>query len=335
MSRYVSKIINLKFAKIDEESRHILLCGDKNYIKYVGVALSSVLINSAYKKWNFHIFLDDIYEKDLAKLNETAEKYKININVYFINFNVIDKFSENMHGNDHISVAAYFRFIAFGALMNICNKVLYLDSDILVTDDISMFWKVPLKDAIAIVVEDDYGYMQTDRLHVKKYFNSGVMFVDIAEWNKYNYSEICIKTASEKVWQFLDQDVLNIVLDGKLVFFPKIYNYQYSISRLIDSCNQLSQDIVLDENKIIHFIGASKPWNSWTQSINAVKQYNVVKNISYWKDNKIIFPGDMKGKKYKYMHKAAIVAKKNDNYKEMVYWYLNYIFSKLKYCFGV
>lgn len=334
MSKYVNRIINFKYKDVCEDSKHILLCGDKNYIKYVGVTLSSIIINSPNKKWNFHIFVDDITEIDLKKLEQTADKYQININVYFINLNIIDKFSTDMAGNTHISVAAYFRFIAFGALQDVCDKVLYLDSDILVKNDISCFWNINLENKIAIVIEDAHGKKQLDRVGVEKYFNSGVIFVDVNKWNENFYSELCIQKGSEKVWRFLDQDILNKVLDKNFVCLPKEYNFQYSLSRLIDNCNKPNAEKLPNDVRIVHFIGASKPWHSWTQCFSAVQQYNKVKNMSSFNDNKLIFPWDMDDKKYKYMHKAAIIAKKNKKYQEMIYYYITYILCKLKYYFG-
>ena len=331
MNKYFNKVINFKYQNVDENSKHILLCGDKNYVKYVGVTLTSTVISFPDGKLNFHIFVDDINEIDLQKLQQTADKYQININVYFINLNIIDKFSTDMAGNDHISVAAYFRFIAFGALQDICDKVLYLDSDILVRGDIGCFWNTDLGDKIAVVIADAHGKKQINRVGVDKYFNSGVMFVDINKWNENSYSELCIRKASETVWRFLDQDVLNIVLDKKFVCLPKEYNFQYSLSRLIDNSAKPNEEKLSVSILIVHFIGASKPWHSWTQCFSAVEQYNKIKEKSFWNDNGIVFPDEMKGERYKYMHKSAIICKKNANYFEMIRWYVKYSLEKIKY----
>lgn len=331
MIKYVNRVINFKHKDVCEDSRHILLCGDKNYIKYVGITLTSIVMNFPDGKLNFHIFVDDINEIDLEKLQQTADKYKININIYFINLNIIDKFSTDMAGNAHISVAAYFRFIAFGALQDICDKILYLDSDILVKGDIRSFWDTDLENKIAIVIEDAHGKEQVNRVHVKRYFNSGVMFVNINKWNENSYSELCIRKATETVWRFLDQDVLNIVLDNKFVCLPNKYNFQYSLSRLIDNSDKLKVEELPDEVRIVHFIGASKPWHSWTQCFSAVGQYNKIKEKSFWSDNGIVFPQDMKGERYKYMHKAAIVDRKNSCYYNMIYWYYKYAVEKIRF----
>lgn len=329
MIKYVNRVINFKHKDVCEDSRHILLCGDKNYIKYVGITLTSIVMNFPDGKLNFHIFVDDINEIDLEKLQQTADKYKVNINIYFINLNIIDKFSTDMAGNAHISVATYFRFIAFGALQDICDKILYLDSDILVKRDIRSFWDTDLENKIAIVIEDAHGKEQVNRVHVKRYFNAGVMFVNINKWNENSYSELCIRKATETVWRFLDQDVLNIVLDNKFVCLSNKYNFQYSLSRMIDNSSKPSIEKLPDNIFVIHFIGASKPWHSWTQCFSAVKQYNEIKEMSFWKDEKLANPDTMGDNVYKYWHKAARVARKEQKYCDMFYYYLMYSIRKL------
>lgn len=247
--------------------KDIVLCGDKNYIKHVGVTLTSILLVNDGSEFNFHIFCDDINNDDLFKLNLTAEKYNITINIYYLNINIIKKFSSNMAGHEHISVGAYFRFIAFGALYGICSNALYLDSDICVLDDrIKDFWNVELKDKIAIVKEEAAGHPNEARLGVNQVFNSGVIFVDIDKWNKKILTEFCINKSLERIWPFLDQDVLNIALNGYLYSFPRRYNYGYNLSTIVNN-EKIPSSVKFNKGDatILHFVGPSKPWHTWTK----------------------------------------------------------------------
>lgn len=328
---YVSKII--KFENNAENNlqntKHILLCGDKNYIKYCGVTLTSILLSNPNENFTFHIFCDDISEQDIAKVKAVTEKFNTNIIIYYLDLDLLKKFSTDMGGNDHISIAAYFRFIAYGELANYIDKVLYLDSDILVKGNIAKFWDFDMNSKSAVVIEDAYGKDLARRIGTEKYFNSGVMFVDLKKWSQNDCTSLCIKKATEKVYQFLDQDILNIILDKNVVWLNKYYNYNYSLSRLMDKSKKPSAERLPKEVIICHFIGASKPWHSWVQCIDAVKQYNQVKQNSNWHDDKLISPFDMKKNKYKYMHKFARLAKKEGLYKEMAYWYIQYAINKL------
>ncbi len=326
----VSKIIRFENSKNENaERKHILLCGDKNYIKYCGITLTSVLISNPDENFTFHIFCDDITKEDLEKIKITTEKFNIDINVYYLNANLLKMFSTDMHGNDHISIAAYFRFIAFGELYKYIDKVLYLDSDILVRNNINVFWEKEMNSKCAIVVEDAAGKDNARRLKTNKYFNSGVMFVDLKTWKIKEYTKKCMEEATKKVYRFLDQDILNLVLDNDILCIDKKYNFNYSLSRLMDKSKKPSSEELSGNVVVCHFIGASKPWHSWVQCFKAVKEYNDIKEHSEWNDNSIITPFDMKKDKYKYMHKFARLSKKESNYQEMCYWYFQYAINKI------
>ena len=327
---YITKTIQFKNKdKTNLKTKHILLCGDKNYIKYCGVTLTSILLSNKENDFEFHIFCDEISDTDLDKLRNTSEKFGTTINIYYLNIELINKFSKDMQGKEHISIAAYFRFIAFGLLNKNIDKVLYLDSDILVNGDINIFWNQNMLNKTAIVIEDAFGKKHAERLKVDKYFNSGVIFIDLRKWKSNNFSDICVQKAIEKVYEFLDQDILNLVLNKETIFIDKKYNYYYSLSRLLDESEKPSKEILNANIAICHFCGASKPWHSWVQCLDAVKKYNLVKDNSAWSDNKIITPFEMKHNKYKYMHKFARLYQKECNYKKMLYWYFEYAVNKI------
>ena len=330
MSKYITKSIKFEYNK--GPCKNILLCGDKDYIKHVGITLTSVCLNTDSNAWSFHIFLDDLYSDDYKKLYETAKFFKVNITIYFINTEILNKFSKDMHGNDHISIACYFRFVAFGALENIVDSVLYLDSDICVVDNkICDFWDIDLYDKIAIVVGKPPKDPTEIRLGVQQAFNSGVIFVDILKWNKFKLTPICISKACERVWPFLDQDVLNIVLNGKFLSVSKRYNYEYSLSYLIDNEDVPSKaTFAINEATVIHYIGASKPWHTWVQCCDATKIYLSIKDKSFWNDTPLFNPDTIKKQTYKYWHKAARVARKEGFYFDMIKFYIKYIVKKVR-----
>ena len=291
-----------------------------------------LLVNSG-KEYRFHIFCDDITKEDLEKLRITAEKFNTIICIYYLNISLLENFSKDMAGHEHISIGAYFRFIAFGALSDICSKVLYLDSDICILDNkIKDFWNIDLKDKIAIVKKEISLNHDEIRLGVKQIFNSGVIFVDINKWNKRNLTELCINKSMERVWPFLDQDVLNIVLDGYLCNFSERYNYGYNLSTLINNENKPSKiSFKREEATVLHFVGPSKPWHSWTKYCQVTNIYYLIKSKSEWRDIPLEGP-ETKGKlSYKYFHKAARVAKKENDFRNMFLNYICYCKTKIIY----
>lgn len=123
-----------------EDTKHVLLCGDVGYIKYCGLTMTSIFMSNPKHHFEIHLVCDDVNETDYRKLEETSSKFASKINVYKLNHSVVQSLVGNVNKNFHISVAAFFRILGFSILGKYIDKVLYLDSDIMVTGDIGRFF---------------------------------------------------------------------------------------------------------------------------------------------------------------------------------------------------
>lgn len=74
MSKYIKKEIVFGKCHLEDE-KHVILCGDKEYIQYCGITLSSVILSNPNMNFVFNIFCDDVSDNDLEKLRETSEKF--------------------------------------------------------------------------------------------------------------------------------------------------------------------------------------------------------------------------------------------------------------------
>lgn len=224
MKYITDKIILNKNSEL-KSKKNIILCADRNYMKYVGITMTSILMHSD-KQVAFHIFGDEISEADLKKIKNIAEADDVYIAIYLIDKDVLQKLPKNIKTNRHISIAAYFRIIAYAVLAETINYVLYMDCDILVKGKLDAFWNYTMNSEItALVVQDNSEEQNAQRVGTARYFNSGVMFVNLTEWKKNNFTERSLKMISEQDWPFLDQDVLNVLLNNKIVFLNTEYNY--------------------------------------------------------------------------------------------------------------
>lgn len=129
----------------------------------------------------------------------------------------------------------------------------------------------------------------------------------------------------DRKWRYPDQDILNIILENKVKFLNKNYNYHYSLSHLLDNSDFPSSEKIPNEIIVIHFAGHSKPWHEWVKTLDAAKIYLNIKAMSQWNDLPLIKP-----QTYKEMHKAARLAKKEGSLKEILYWYFKYSLKKLR-----
>lgn len=155
------------------------------------------------------------------------------------------------------------------------SKVLYLDSDIHVRDDISELLNFDIGEYSAAVVMDglpDYkgtsgsyrkaiGMTSTDL-----YFNGGVMLINLDKWRQIDVLSKAKEWFSEKENQglFADQDPLNVILEGKLFYFPARWNLQTTLLNSILYKGKIASDFRIEyiNAKIIHYAGDLKPWSS-------------------------------------------------------------------------
>jgi len=137
-------------------------------------------------------------------------------------------------------LTAYHRLFIPGILGNSVRRLVYLDCDTIVLDDLGPLFETPLaadevvaaaRDANAWTVGCDWGggVPNWDSLGMQKedpYFNSGVLLIDIEKWNALEITQRVIECTAANlnhvVW--LDQYGLNVVLAQKWRELPEVWN---------------------------------------------------------------------------------------------------------------
>jgi lipopolysaccharide biosynthesis glycosyltransferase len=147
------------------------------------------------------------------------------------------------------------------------EKLIYLDCDLIVKDDISQLWDIPLFDYTIAAVSDIGGLFRLEDLNMPStsaYFNSGVMMINLASWRKGGVTKAVLNYLiqnREKI-HYHDQDGLNAILYNHWLSLPPNWNMQSNM--LERNKSTWFSDEVLKEAarhpSIIHFTGPSKPW---------------------------------------------------------------------------
>ena len=114
--------------------------------------------------------------------------------------------------NYHVTLPTYFRY-KIGNLFKDISTLLYLDCDVIVKKSLGKLFDIDLKDNYCAMILDAESQREAKRLGLKKYFNAGVMLINLDLWRKDNLEkklfDYTIKNAKKIFWQ--DQDVINIV----------------------------------------------------------------------------------------------------------------------------
>jgi lipopolysaccharide biosynthesis glycosyltransferase len=179
----------------------------------------------------------------------------------------------------HISKMTYARLLIPHVLPTTVSRLLYLDADLLVLDDIDALWTIDLEGcpvAAVLDVLDPLMKRSDPRLRtaprVRNYFNSGVLLIDLARWREEQLSERAIDYLDRCPQSpFKDQDALNVACDDLWKKLDPRWNFQ-------DHFHTNIADIDDGERPaIVHFVTSNKPWNPGSLSMNA-SLYNSFRN---------------------------------------------------------
>lgn len=160
------------------------------------------------------------------------------------------------------------------------KKVLYLDADVLVVEDLKKLYDIDLANEHAGMVYDAYIYKKgsyTDGCgfkYNKNYFNSGVILMNIEKWREDKITEKMLSFVAEHkdrfvyktgvsscIYEFPDQDLINKILYGKIKPIDRRWNHFFGHHK---------------NPAIYHYAGVIKPWE-FIDNDERTKLYN-----EYW-----------------------------------------------------
>lgn len=253
-----------------KEKLNIVFTIDENFIRHFSVALVSVLENN--KHLDLSIFVIHDLEK-LEKLNEVLvffrSTYEFSVELLSLDNSAL----ENYKVSHHLSKAVYFRLFLANILPSAIDKILFLDSDLVVTGSLSFFATFEFGDQALLAQDDIELDINIKRLRdmgfpVKRYFNAGVLLINLKLWRERNMSAVFMETASAYMDKLAwwDQDILNICFYDQWEYFDKTYNGLHLRYKL------------KQKPLIIHYAGPSKPWQYMNK--NPYKS-------QYWKYHKL------------------------------------------------
>ena len=167
-------------------------------------------------------------------------------------------FSHIKHTHPNISTAVFFKFMIAKLLKE--DKVLYLDGDVIVTDNIADFYSTNLENYYAAVVSDlviEKEKNEPEKLNNGHHFNAGVMLLNLQKIRQDNlYDKLYDRLLKKKNFKSMDQDIFNAVFGKEVIFSDLKWNYL----NVYETKNYEELKYVTEKN-IIHYAGY-KPWNS-------------------------------------------------------------------------
>lgn len=238
----------------------IFFAVDDGYIPFLAVSLQSLIENS--KKENFYlikILYTNISEENQKKIQKFEQE---NVSIEFVDLNYyIEKIKDKLYTRDYYSKTTYFRLF-IPNLYPQYTKALYLDSDIVVLEDVADLYNTNMENNLVAAAPDDviqtievfqeYAEKVVGVADYKNYFNAGVLLMNLDELRKFNFQEKFIYSLDKiKFSVAQDQDYLNRLCKGRVKIVDSNWN-RMPIAREKENQGDI---------KLIHYNLAYKPWH--------------------------------------------------------------------------
>lgn len=250
----------------------IVLSANNNYVPYMGTTIQSILENSNSNfEYRVYIFHQDITADRQKRLRKIVDK-KSNFQIEFVN--VGEHFKKYTLHTEGISIEAYYRLL-IPYYFTEYEKVIYIDSDTICFADISELYTYDLSENIVGAVQGiaEIGWYRSSTDHYwdsvlkiknpENYFNSGLLVFNVELFKKAIDFDSLLKLSEREKWPCYDQDVLNIVCEDKVYFFPYEWNFiKYHTIPYVSEALQKTYYGAEKKPKMIHFATGHKPWNA-------------------------------------------------------------------------
>lgn len=247
---------------------NVLVTVNTNYVLPLRVMLKSLFINNNKEKFSIYLMHSSIKDEDLNGLKE------------FINENGHQLFVITMKDNQfedaplllHYTKEMYYRLLAFKYLPLNLDKILYLDPDIIVINEIKKLYETDISEFLyAAAFHNRISVKEVNRIRlypyeIEEYFNSGILLMNLKLQRE--------KIKEKEIYEFIeknksrlalpDQDVINSLYSKHIKKLDEIlFNYDSRYYRYykVISKGAVDMDYVINNTSIIHFCGKKKPWH--------------------------------------------------------------------------
>lgn len=261
----------------------VVFASDTNYVPVLTTAVYSMLKNASNE---FHY---DIYvfsnKPDFSKFNIMKDFLEqcgyATVRVVDVSGMLSDhRLTTN---NAHISQETYYRFL-IQDILPYYDKVLYLDSDLIIKADISTLYSTTLEDNYLAAVKDidfagNLNLKDGKRSKYAKevlgldqpydYFQAGVLLLNTKKLRDDIPLGVWLLESTDSKYIYNDQDILNKYCSGKVCFLDPAWNVMINCGGRIENLFSIAPEHLFAEfqkarsnEKIIHYAGFEKPWTT-------------------------------------------------------------------------
>jgi len=240
------------------------LAFDNKYIAPFYVLLASIFINNKQNNIIIHVILSGISQDKKDSITAYVVKNGGRIIFYDVDLDYVAKLIVPEKEENPLTGAMYYRLFFPFLVSDEVNRLLYIDVDTVVVGDLAELTNLDLEGRpVGAVTDTDMPLRSDIGIYSKeKYFNSGVLLIDVPVWKEQRISEQALHVIQEDpelIKQYPDQDALNIALKNNWYKLPTSYNLMRMY--VPNEVPKRRFEAFLKDQKIIHYNG-KKPWHS-------------------------------------------------------------------------
>lgn len=250
----------------------ICTAADVNYKMQLSVILKSLVL-SQKSIFDFYVMGNGWTEKDKKDIQNFSRN---SVNIVFYDVDIQNFKSVKLSGK--FPLATIYNLLAPLEFFSKKQKILYLDCDMIVQEDLNSIWNLEFSESVAAVVDSHVGvngnpsmwrpWRKLDVNPLSKYLNTGLLLINVKKWNEARITDKCVNLLTTFSLPCLDQDALNLVLNGNFYSLPPRFNSmpmhfmpKLRYSDLIENDIEILE--AMNNPAIIHFHRSffGKPWN--------------------------------------------------------------------------
>lgn len=261
---------------------HIALTFDDNFWAPAYATMRSVCLFAHRREaLVFHLCHRTLTPEHRADIERITSEFPVTLHWYDLDQSEMFRdIAARMPENKRLSNIVYARLMLDRLVGPAVERILYLDCDMLVRDDIGYLFELDLGDKAIAAVRDTIGAFITGGRDLKRnrdifdpadyYFNAGLVLIDVAKWREADIIGQMERAYATGVMQriYYDQDLLNLIFKDQWLKLDWRWN-------TIDARHAHEG---LDP-AILHYTGENKPWGIFAGMLQSVAYARLYRHV--------------------------------------------------------
>jgi lipopolysaccharide biosynthesis glycosyltransferase len=249
-------------SKAKQDTIRIAFGVDGAYVPHAAATVASLVAASPASLMHFSVLHTGVTEEDRRRLATCAPAAR------FDWYDVDDPALLAVKQRAHISAASYYRLALPRLLPLDVDRILYLDTDVIVLRDIAELWRSDMRGHVVAAVDDpgvsprEFAARWSLPVPPNGYFNAGVLLVDLAAVRRKGVFDTALDflMANQDLLPFMDQDALNYALWNQWHRLDPAWNVQRTTAITSETLQDVRPRPKRCRPAIVHYTTEHKPW---------------------------------------------------------------------------